>query len=116
MKLSDLKHKIAALPVQSDPDVVTGESWLPERLIDVHLENDSLLHLVFDHAPSEDLLPEEGRGFVEHEIELLRKKVMQILHEPCRVPEKADALLGLMLMIHEVSSAEVIETIEGLEG
>jgi hypothetical protein len=115
LKVSDLKIILESLPQHSDPEVVTGEVWLPERLIDTQFDNE-LLHLTFDNAPNDLIKDEEGRGFVEHEIALLQSKVMQILHEPAAVADKAEALVGLILMAHENSSAQVIETLEELEG
>ncbi|QIA63614.1 hypothetical protein GT360_08835 [Vibrio astriarenae] len=114
MKVSDLKIILDTLPEGSDPEIVTGEVWLPERLIDTQLDNE-LLHLQFDSAPDDFIREEEGRGFVEHEINLLHSKVMKILHEPAAVADKAQALLGLILMAHEQSSSQVIEAIEDLE-
>ena len=55
-----------------------GEEWLPERLINTHL-NESLLFLEFDNAPEETQGDEEGRGFVEHEINMLRSRFEQLL-------------------------------------
>ena len=114
MKVSDLKIILDTLPEGSDPEIVTGEVWLPERLIDTQLDNE-LLHFQFDSAPDDSMKEEEGRGFVEHEIGLLHSKVVEILHEPAAVADKAQALLGLVLMAHEHSSSQVIEALENLE-
>ncbi|MDR9827906.1 hypothetical protein RCJ22_20115 [Vibrio sp. FNV 38] len=114
MKVSDLKIILDAIPQEVDPELVTGELWLPERLIDTQLDGE-LLHLQFDNAPIDGFSDEEARGFVEHEVALLHRKVMHILHEADTVPNKANALLGLILMAHENTSTQVIETIENID-
>jgi hypothetical protein len=80
----------------------------------VQQEND-LLFLEFDSAPEENQGEEEGRGFVEHEIELIRERLIQILEEGSDTNAKADAMLALFLMAHERSSSEVIELLENPE-
>ncbi len=50
MKASELKTILNQLPDDLDPDVVMGEVWLPERLIEAQLDDD-MLFLTFDNAP-----------------------------------------------------------------
>lgn len=57
-----------------------GEEWLPERLVDTKLDGE-LLFLHFDNAPEDGQGDEEGRGFVDHEIDLIRTRLQQILDE-----------------------------------
>ncbi len=114
MKASKLKKLLESLPEDIDPDVVCGEEWLPERLIDSEL-NGELLFLQFDTAPEESQGDEEGRGFVEHEIDMIRHRFEQILEESSDTKTKADAMLALFLMGHELSSSEVIEILEDPE-
>lgn len=114
MKASELKKLLNSLNIDTDPGVVCGEYWLPERLVNVQQEND-LLFLEFDSAPEENQGEEEGRGFVEHEIELIRERLKQILEEGSDTNTKADAMLALFLMGHERSSSEVIELLENPE-
>ena len=38
MKASELKHILDSLPDNTDPELVMGEAWLPERLIDTQLD------------------------------------------------------------------------------
>lgn len=52
MKASELKTILNQLPDDLDPDVVMGEVWLPERLIEAQLDDD-MLFLTFDNAPEE---------------------------------------------------------------
>ncbi|OEE71686.1 hypothetical protein [Vibrio genomosp. F6] len=111
MKASELKKIIESLPEGHDPDIVMGEEWLPERLINTQL-NESLLFLEFDNAPEETQGDEEGRGFVEHEINMLRSRFEQLLDESSDTKTKADAMLALFLMGHELSSSDVIEILE----
>nr|WP_217901860.1 hypothetical protein [Vibrio aestuarianus] len=91
--------------------MVMGEVWLPERLIDTQLD-DNLLFLEFDNAPEEGEGENEARGFVEHEITMIRQRFEQILAEQTDNKSKADAMLALFLMGHEYSSSEVIEILE----
>ena len=111
VKASELKKRLATLPSDCDPDIVTGETWLPERLLDAELDGD-LLFLSFDTAPEETQGEEEGRGFVEHEVTMIRHRFLQILTESSDDKTKADAMLALFLMGHELSSSEVIEVLE----
>ena len=55
MKASELISTLNHLPADTDPDIVMGEAWLPERLIGTQLEGD-MLFLHFDNAP------EDGQG------------------------------------------------------
>ncbi|WP_165311307.1 hypothetical protein [Vibrio ziniensis] len=112
MKASELKALLDALPQGFDPDVVMGEDWLPERLINTHLDSD-FLFLEFDNAPEEDQGDEEGRGFVEHEIEMIRSQIETLLSEENKgIKTKAETLLTLLIMAHERTSSEFIELIE----
>ncbi|MEH0665784.1 hypothetical protein H4F18_08065 [Vibrio scophthalmi] len=114
MKASELKKLLSALPQGDDPDIVTGDEWLPEQLLDTHVDGD-LLFMHFDTAPDESSGEEEGRGFVEHEIELIRQRLGSLLNESSDSESIIDALLALVLMAHEQSSSEVIERLEGPE-
>ncbi|MCG9596930.1 hypothetical protein L1D15_09355 [Vibrio sp. Isolate25] len=114
MKASDLKKVLDSLPENQDPHIVTGEEWLPERLVNTHLDND-MLFLEFDNAPEETQGEEEGRGFVEHEVDMIRQRFTQILDESSDTKTKADAMLALFLMGHEMSSSEIIEILEDPE-
>lgn len=51
--------------------------------------------LHFDNAPEDGQGDEEGRGFVDHEIDLIRTRLQQILDEDSDNASKADAMLGL---------------------
>ncbi|PTP16015.1 hypothetical protein CWO36_19225 [Vibrio splendidus] len=114
VKVSELQNIIDQLPKDSDPDIVMGEEWLPERLVDTNLDGD-MLFLEFDNAPEDNQGDEEGRGFVEHEIAMIREKLELLLDEPSDTKTKADALLAIFLMGHELSSSEVIEILESTE-
>ncbi|PMG36674.1 hypothetical protein BCU97_13000, partial [Vibrio splendidus] len=114
MKVSELQNIIDHLPQDSDPDIVMGEAWLPERLVDTNLDGD-MLFLEFDNAPEDNQGDEEGRGFVEHEIAMIREKLEQVLDDTSDTKTKADALLAIFLMGHELSSSEVIEILESTE-
>ncbi|PTO61997.1 hypothetical protein [Vibrio splendidus] len=114
VKVSELQNIIDQLPKDSDPDIVMGEEWLPERLVDTNLDGD-MLFLEFDNAPEDNQGDEEGRGFVEHEIAMIREKLELLLGEPSDTKTKADALLAIFLMGHELSSSEVIEILESTE-
>ncbi|MGC9403142.1 hypothetical protein [Vibrio genomosp. F10] len=111
MKASDLKNILNNLPESQDPDIVMGEEWLPERLIDTQL-NEELLFLKFDNAPEESQGDEEARGFVEHEITMIRHRFEQIINDASDTKTKADAMVALFLMGHESSSSEIIEILE----
>lgn len=114
VKVSELQNIIEQLPNDSDPDIVMGEEWLPERLVNTKLDGD-LLFMEFDNAPEENQGDEEGRGFVEHEVAMIREKLEHLLGEPSDTKTKADALLAIFLMGHELSSSEVIEVLETTE-
>ena len=114
VKVSELQNIIDQLPKDSDPDIVVGEAWLPERLVDTNLDGD-MLFLEFDNAPEDNQGDEEGRGFVDHEIAMIREKLELLLDEPSDTKTKADALLAIFLMGHELSSSEVIEVLESTE-
>jgi hypothetical protein len=110
VKASELKQRLDDLPSDCDPDIVMGELWLPEQLVGTQLDGE-LLFLQFDNAPQEEEGEEEGRGFVEHELELIRYQLAQILREESLQREKVEALLALLLAAHEHTSAEFIEMI-----
>ncbi|MDL5028013.1 hypothetical protein AB8613_01975 [Vibrio sp. BS-M-Sm-2] len=114
VKVSELQNIIDHLPKDSDPDIVMGEAWLPERLVNTNLDGD-MLFLEFDNAPEDNQGDEEGRGFVEHEIAMIREKLEQVLDDTSDTKTKADALLAIFLMGHELSSSEVIEILEATE-
>ncbi|MEZ8723699.1 hypothetical protein AB6D66_21720 [Vibrio pomeroyi] len=114
MKVSELQNIIDHLPNDSDPDIVMGEEWLPERLVNTKLDGE-LLFMEFDNAPEENQGDDEGRGFVEHEIAMILEKLEQVLDDPSDTKTKADALLAIFLMGHELSSSEVIEVLEMTE-
>ncbi|WP_341665290.1 hypothetical protein [Vibrio sp.] len=114
MKASDLKKIIDSLDETQDPELVTGDIWLPERLVNTQLDQ-QMLFLEFDNAPEEGQGEEEGRGFVEHEIDMIRKRFEQIIDESSDTKTKADAMLALFLMGHEMSSSEIIEILEDPE-
>ena len=114
MKASDLKKIIDSLDKTQDPELVTGDIWLPERLVSTQLDQ-QMLFLEFDNAPEEGQGEEEGRGFVEHEIDMIRKRFEQIIDESSDTKTKADAMLALFLMGHEMSSSEIIEILEDPE-
>lgn len=111
MKASELITIISNLPEGSNPDIVMGEEWLPERLESTTLDG-GMLFMHFDNAPEDGQGEEEGRGFVDHEIDLIRTRLKQILDEDSDSASKADAMLGLFLMGHELSSSQVIEILE----
>ncbi|MDA0147352.1 MULTISPECIES: hypothetical protein [Vibrio] len=111
MKVSEFKHLLNQLPTDADLNLVTGDEWLPERLIATN-QVDDMLFLQFDNAPDEEQGEEEGRGFVEHEIELIRERFEQIIAEDSDAKSKADAILALFLMGHERSSSEIVELLE----
>lgn len=113
MKLSELKALLNTLPDECDPDVVMGEEWLPEQLVQARLD-DKLLFLQFDNAPEEGEGEEEGRGFVDHEIELIQRQLMQILQDDCAAEAKTEALLTLLIVAHERTSSEFIEMLGAL--
>ncbi|SHO58933.1 hypothetical protein [Vibrio quintilis] len=106
MKASRLVQLLHSLT--GDPEVVTGEEWLPERL--VHAKQlDNYLFLEFDNVPEDNQGEEEGRGFVEHEINLIREQIMQIFQEEASLNSKQEAILALILYAHERTSSEVVE-------
>ncbi len=108
VKASELKMILNTIPSDQDPELVTGEWWLPEQLVNA-TPHDEFVFLDFDNAPEEEQGDEEGRGFVEHEIELIRQQITQILHEDSGQQAKTEALLALMIVAHERSSSEFIE-------
>ncbi|SON48790.1 hypothetical protein [Vibrio tapetis] len=111
MKVSELLKLLKNLPSDLDLDVVTGEEWLPERLLSTKQDGD-FLFLEFDNQP-EDVGGEiEARGFVEHEVTMLKDKIVQLISESDDIDVKADALLTLLLISHENSSSDVIEILE----
>ncbi|MGO1297696.1 MAG: hypothetical protein ACTMIA_10360 [Vibrio sp.] len=113
MKASQLLKILHSIPLDQDPEVVTGEIWLPERLTRGNL-HEGFLFLDFDNAPQEEQGEEEGRGFVEHEENFIREQLTHILQEASGQPEKTEALLAILLMAHEHSSSEFIEMLGAL--
>ncbi|GAA5644504.1 MULTISPECIES: hypothetical protein [Vibrio] len=111
MKASELKHILSSLPDHDDPVIVTGEEWLPEQLVDARRDGE-LLFLNFDSAPEDIQGEEEGRGFVEHEIDMIHLRLKEILDSDSDSHTKADAMLALLLAAHEKTSSEVIELLE----
>ncbi|WP_234495983.1 hypothetical protein [Vibrio maritimus] len=114
MKVEKLKNILNSLPVDSDIHVVTGEKWLPERLVNTELDNE-LLFLEFDNAPDEASSDEEARGFVEHEVELLRRRLEEIVEQSSNTSQLLDALTGFFVIGHEASSSDFIELLEQME-
>lgn len=112
MKTSQLVQFLSTLPKDQDPDVVTGEEWLPESLIDASFDGD-LVNLRFDNAPEEDAGDLEGRGFVEHEIVMLKDQIVKLMFDQTIDQKtKAELFLSLFILSHEKSSTEVIEILE----
>jgi hypothetical protein len=114
VKVTDLKKILESLPEGTDPDIVMGEEWLPERLVNAQV-NGKLLFLEFDNAPEETQGDEEGRGFVEHEIAMIRERFEKIIEDASDTKTKADAMVSLFLMGHEYSSSDIIEILEDPE-
>ncbi|WP_047042994.1 hypothetical protein [Vibrio mexicanus] len=114
MKALELKKILEELPEGNNPDVVMGEEWLPERLLSARQDGE-LLFLDFDNAPEDTQGDDEGRGFVEHEIEMIRTRFEQIIEGQTDTKTKADAMLALFLMGHEQSSSDIIEILEDPE-
>lgn len=114
MKASQLMQMLTSLPEGHDPEIVTGEEWLPERLIEVRDDQD-LLFLEFDNAPEDSQGDDEGRGFVEHEITLIKKRIMDIFLEKASLEHKQQAILALILYAHEHFPSEVVEMLEMLD-
>lgn len=114
MKVSEFKAFLASLPQGADPDIVTGEEWLPEQLTNLHY-NGEMVHLEFDNAPQETEGDEEARGFVDHEITMLRDRIEALMDGAHNPKTKAEIFLRLFLMAHEKSSSEVIEILEDPE-
>ncbi|MGV2989403.1 hypothetical protein ACE1OE_17305 [Vibrio sp. E150_011] len=114
MKVSNLKNILDSLPIDRECHVVTGEKWLPERLVEAKLDND-LLFLGFDNAPDEGEDGAEGRGFVDHEIELLRTRLTDIVTQSQHSDITIDALLAFFLVGHESTSSEFVELLESMD-
>ncbi|MCL9777367.1 VC1380 family protein [Vibrio methylphosphonaticus] len=114
MKVSNLKKILDSLPINKEYHIVTGEKWLPERLVHTELDNE-LLFLEFDNAPDEGEEGIEGRGFVDHEIDLLRSRITDILCQNDCPSATADALLGFFLVGHELSSSDFVELLESMD-
>jgi hypothetical protein len=113
MKASELKHFLSQLPEDSDPDIVTGEVWLPERLLDATFDGE-MVNLAFDNAP-EETEGEEARGFLDHEVTMLRERIEQLMAESSDPKTKAEIFLRIFIMGHEKTSSEVIEILEDPE-
>ncbi|WED20549.1 hypothetical protein L3Q72_07755 [Vibrio sp. JC009] len=114
MKVSELKSFFDTLPDAKDPDIVTGEIWLPERLTDAQFDGE-MVHLEFDNAPDEIEGDEEARGFVEHELTMIKDKIEQLMLESHDSKTKAEIFLKLFVMGHEKSSSDIIEILEDPE-
>lgn len=114
MKASDLMYQLQTVLKKSDPEIVTGEDWLPERLTEIH-QLDDLLFFEFDTAPEDSQDDEEGRGFVDHEIELIRQQIMSIFLEKTSLENKREAILALVLLAHEQTPSTVVQTLIDLE-
>ncbi|MDV7102820.1 hypothetical protein R3X26_00195 [Vibrio sp. TH_r3] len=111
MKTSELIQFLVNLPENTDPEVVTGEEWLPEQLINASFDG-NLVNLHFDNAPEEDAGEIEARGFVEHEITMIKDKIVQLMFETNLPPKtKAEILLKLIVVSHENNSDEVLEVL-----
>ncbi len=108
MKVSDLKNTLKSIPDNTKIEVVTGEEWLPEHLIDAQLK-DNLLFLSFDNAPDELEQGIEARGFVEHEMDLLRLRLEEVINNQTDKNKTLDALLAFFLVGHEMSSSDFVE-------
>ncbi|MGX9416241.1 VC1380 family protein [Vibrio sp. RC27] len=114
MKASKLLEILSDLPEGSDPDVVTGDEWLPERLINVTSQDD-FVFCEFDNAPEDGQGDDEGRGFVDHEIELIKSHIMAVFLEKAPLEQKQKAILNLVLYVHEHFPSDVVEMLETLE-
>lgn len=108
MKASQLQTQLNALLTRCDPELVTGDHWLPDPLTQVHLQ-DNLLFFEFEQALDADEGMEEGLGLVNHEIEQLTQTVIQLLNETGTSQSKAEKLVTLILLAHEKNSADFIE-------
>jgi len=103
---------LSQLPDNKDPEIVTGEEWLPETLLDANFDG-NLVNLHFDNAPEEDSGELEGRGFVEHEIVMIKDKIVKLMFDKnIEAKTKADIFLQLFLLTHEKSSGEMVEILE----
>ncbi|MFC5077573.1 hypothetical protein VTH8203_03913 [Vibrio thalassae] len=111
MKVEKLKKILQSLPSDQPIDVVTGEVWLPEQLLKAEVDK-GLLFLQFDNAPDEAEDTFEGRGFVDHEIELIRERLAKIIEQSEGNEHLLDALTAFFLIGHETSSAEFVELLE----
>lgn len=112
VKTSQLIQFLSQLPEDKDPEIVTGEEWLPESLVDASFDG-NLVNLHFDNAPEEDAGELEGRGFVEHEVLMLKDKIVKLMFDKTLEPKtKAEIFLQLFILTHERSSGEVIEILE----
>lgn len=112
MKSSELIQFLSSLPQGVDPEIVTGEEWLPEQLLEATFDG-SLVNLHFDNAPEEGTGELDGRGFVEHELVMLKDKIITLMFDKSIEPKtKAEVFLQLFVLTHEKSSEEVIEFLE----
>ena len=110
LKASQLITILSQLPENHDPDIVTGETWLPERLVRCQ-QDEALLFLTFDSAPDEGE-EDEARGFVEHEVDYIKARLHQLITSGEHPSVKTEAILALVLFAHEHSSSDVIEMLE----
>jgi hypothetical protein len=114
VKASKLIEILSTLPQGCDPDIVTGEEWLPERLLDVSFQDDYVF-CHFDTAPEDQQGDDEGRGFVDHEIELINAHIMKIFLKKAPLEQKQKAILQLILYAHEHFPSDVVEILESTE-
>lgn len=91
-----------------DFDVVMGEVWFLECLIEVQFDDD-MLFFIFDNVLEEGEGEEEGCGFVEYEMELICLQFMMILVEDSGFKIKVEVLLVLIIFVYECISLEFIE-------
>ncbi|MDA9555882.1 hypothetical protein N9R79_00070 [Vibrio sp.] len=93
---------------KGDIEMVSGEEWLPERLLSMKLDN-NLLFLTFDDAPIDDENIE--RGLVDHEVDLIKTLLSRVLKEADE-QTKIKKLLLLIMLAHKQSSNELVESLE----
>jgi hypothetical protein len=111
LKLSKFTSLVTELNIDDDPEIVTGESWLPEELKAMSL-HDNKIFLDFDNAPQDD--EQDSRGLVEHELELVRKMISHYLTQDTTQQQRESSLLLLMQCLHEQPSDEVVEYLQKL--
>ncbi|MCG7497137.1 hypothetical protein MHO82_09680 [Vibrio sp. Of7-15] len=116
MKTSELIQKLTEISKLSpnDCEVVTGEEWFPEQLLEAsHQDPHVFLH--FDSPPVDMPREVDARGFIDHEVDLVKKSITDIVlsqQEPEQIIEK---LTELLIFSHEHISADVIERLSELD-